>query len=200
MSFLGHHVCRRCLVLYPTVVGTAVIATLAAMAASRPEPLSPLNPLASDTAASGRVDSLTFLLATVPLIWILLAPMVVEWTLEHAGRIEYSPARQVLLSVSAGIGGGLAFAVHIQDPFNLRATLPVAATVTACLLSTVLTRRQRRQDVSRSDETKQRVTSRDDSWLDRHEAEEAERLERLTELLDRQVSQQRVASSFDSHS
>ncbi len=158
--------CRRCLVLYPTVAATSIAAAI----------------VLGDSVRSA-----------VPAIWILLVPMVVEWTLEHAGRIEYSPRRQTVVSLAAGAGGGLALAIHAIDPFNLRATLPIAATAAACLTSALLcgpSPGTSIESVGTSDDpaptgpsVRSSFDSLDADWLVRHHSDEAERTARLTALL-----------------
>lgn len=162
----GHLVCRRCLVLYPTVVATSILAVIV------------------------RGDSVR---SAIPAIWMLLMPMVIEWTLEHSGRIEYSPRRQTVVSVAAGIGGGLALSIHAFDPFNLSATLPIAATATACLASALLSTTAPDPSAaslgvsdSSAPTSPQVGPSSGDlgtDWLARHENNEAERTARLTALL-----------------
>ncbi|MGB3412084.1 MAG: hypothetical protein WBA45_12905 [Microthrixaceae bacterium] len=141
--------------LYPTVLATSVAAAV----------------LLGDSVLGSSSQS------AVPAIWLLLVPMVIEWTLEHAGRVAYSPRRQMAVSFAAGIGGGLALAIHAFDPFNLRATLPVAATAAACLTSVLLSR------PAKATSSASASTDLDANWLVRHETEEAERTARLTALL-----------------
>ncbi len=109
---VGHtHVCRRCLVLYPLIVVTAVVAVLIEV------------PDAALWAA-----------------WVLPLPLAIEWTGEHLGRFTYSAARQVALTAVAAVGFGTALAVHIEDPFTLGAVAPVACYVIGLFLVSILTR------------------------------------------------------------
>lgn len=189
-----HHVCRRCLVLYPSIVVTAILATVAAGTSFE------VTEQAGPTIRG---------FAVVPAIWLLVAPMTVDWVLEHAGRIAYSVRRQTLVSVAAGVGGGLALAIHVQDPFNLRAALPIAAMAATCLVSALLTvGRSPAATTGTSSTTRdssatsgfEPVASGSPAWLRQHELDEAERFERLTRLLDRQDSQTQVASGDQQHS
>lgn len=143
----GRAFCRRCLALYPTVVLTFILA------ATVPGARGPL---------------------AVAAVWLLLTPMVIEWVLEHASRIEYSPRRQVIVSTLAGIGGGIALSIHARDPFNRHAGVPVLAAGIACLGSAWLSATSGRRS---------ETEPQDDGWLERHESVEAERLDRLTDLL-----------------
>ncbi len=154
----GSFVCRRCLVLYPGVVLTALVAAA----------LGPASPS-----------------SVVPAVYLLLAPMVVDWVLEHAGRITYSPRRQSFVSLAAGVGGGLALSIHMKDPFNLSATVPIVTVAIICLVSALVNSVSSVSPASGPD---------DDDWLARHEAAEARRLEELQRLLDVQESHDSVTS------
>ena len=87
----GTFVCRRCLVLYPLAYMVAALAVWG-----------PLDPAAG----------------WVPLAMMALPiPTVVEWCREHVGNLAYSPRRQALLTVPAGValGYGLARYLTIRD-------------------------------------------------------------------------------------
>jgi hypothetical protein len=84
-----YDVCRRCLVLYPIAFLTAAVSY-----ATAPDALDP---------------------------WILLLaplPAVVEWWLEHLGRIDYSPVRQVALTIPLALALGRGFARYLEDPLD----------------------------------------------------------------------------------
>jgi uncharacterized membrane protein len=80
-------VCRRCLTLYPLAIAVAIL-SLVAWPAS--------------------LDVLVLLL--LPL------PAVVEWWLEHLGRVRYSPRRQVAVTVLLAVALGRGFARYLEDP------------------------------------------------------------------------------------
>lgn len=83
----GHQVCRRCLVLYPVALVAGIVSAVAWPSGTDP-----------------------WLLALLPL------PAVVDWWLEHLGRSQYSRARQVAVTVPAGIALGRGFARYLADP------------------------------------------------------------------------------------
>jgi hypothetical protein len=85
----GRHVCRRCAVLYPLAFVTAAISFVA-----WPSDIDP------------------WLLAIAPL------PAVIEWWLEHLGRISYSPTRQVALTIPLAIALGRGFARYLDNPLD----------------------------------------------------------------------------------
>lgn len=111
VSIAGRPVCRRCLVLYPTIVLVALLA------------------LVLDAPGSALWAA-----------WLLPAPLAVEWIGEHLGRFRYSPWRQIALTAVAAIGFGIALAVHVDDPFAPAALAPVAAYVVLLAAVAVLTR------------------------------------------------------------
>lgn len=86
------HVCRRCIVLYP--VSVAVL--LAGLVAGSVAP--------TITAAA---------LVVLPL------PAIVEWTLEHRGRISYSPRRQIAVTVPLAVGLGAGFVRYFASRTDL---------------------------------------------------------------------------------
>jgi hypothetical protein len=139
----GRHVCRRCIVLYPLALVTMV------------------GLLAADVAVGP---------ALVALVWLLPLPTVVEWVLEHAGRIRYSPDRQVALTVLAAPALGIACAAHAREPFTLVATVPVGAYAAICLGAAAFAAARRPAEVV-------------PDWEARHEAAEQARHRELVELL-----------------
>ena len=66
---------------------------------------------ASFSADVGTID--VWLLAVLPL------PTVIEWWLEHLGRIEYRPNRQVATTLLAAIALGRGFARYLDNPADL---------------------------------------------------------------------------------
>ena len=101
-------VCGRCVVLYPIVLATAILAV----------------------AADVRPD-----VATIAAMWLLPVPMVIEWIAEHAGAASYVPWRQRLLTAVAAPGFGLALGEHLRHPFTLVAVAPVLTWVVVCAAS-----------------------------------------------------------------
>lgn len=84
------HICRRCIVLYPLAAAVMVAAVVA------------------DTSPG----LLTIALVVLPL------PAVVEWTLEHRGRIPYIPRLHLVLSAILGVGLGAGFARTAANRFD----------------------------------------------------------------------------------
>lgn len=83
------HVCRRCVVLYPlafAVMAAGLVGTWAA------------GPLAA-----------------VALV-VLPLPAVIEFALEHRGRLSYRPARQMAVTVPLAVGLGIGFARYLRHP------------------------------------------------------------------------------------
>lgn len=140
----GRSVCRRCLTLYPTVVVTALVS----LSFWRPNGL-----------------------PAAVFVSLVLLPFLGEWTAEHAGLVGYSPRRQTAVSLLAGLGGGVALAVHLRHPFDPWVTGPVALCAGSALLVTLATRSRRTNDGG-------------DAWLERFEQGESERAQRLQALLE----------------
>jgi hypothetical protein len=115
-SIGGTLVCRRCSVLYPSVVLWAVAALVV-------EPPS---------------------VAAVAAMWLLPLPMSVEWVLEQHRPLRYSPRRQVVVTAIASVGVGLALAAHLRHPFDPDALAPMATHVTLCAVSSILAIRRDR--------------------------------------------------------
>ena len=108
---VGHaHVCRRCAVLYPLIVLSAVLA------------------LVLDAPQSALWAA-----------WLLPLPLAIEWTGEHLGRLRYSATRQIGTTALAAPGFGIALSVHIEAPFALAALAPVAVYVLVLFVVAVAT-------------------------------------------------------------
>lgn len=107
------HVCRRCLVLYPVVVVTAVV-------------VATVDPVASPLVGLGVV--------------VALIPFLVDWVTEHLGFTAYSAPRSALVSVIGALGLGSALGVHVHHPFEPLVTVPVAVVAAAAALVAVLGR------------------------------------------------------------
>jgi hypothetical protein len=83
----GRPVCRRCVLLYPLALATAALTLV--------------------------TDS------TVDHPWMLLVlplPAVIEWWLEHLGRVSYSPNRQLLVTAPLAVALGRGFARYLESP------------------------------------------------------------------------------------
>lgn len=103
----GRHVCRRCLVLYPAALLTAVLVAV-------------LAPGTPGTTA-------------VALMWLLPVPAVLDWTLEHLRVVKWSPRRQVAVTLVAAPALGIALATHADRPFTHTAVVPMAFWTLVCL-------------------------------------------------------------------
>ena len=99
--------CRRCLVLYPAALLTALM--VAVLAPGTPGTLA------------------------VALMWMLPIPAVVDWTLEHLGVVAWSPRRQVGVTLVAAPALGIALAAHADRPFTHTAVIPMAFWTLVCL-------------------------------------------------------------------
>lgn len=88
----GRHICRRCLVLYPLT-----FAVMALTFATIPD--------------STRLDRAVMILLPVP--------AVIEFLLEQFGVIEYSPRRQVVLTIPLAIALGRGFSIYVNRPTSL---------------------------------------------------------------------------------
>lgn len=93
----GVAVCRRCAVLYPVAVLSAVAVVL-------------LEPPTAWLVAA---------------MWLLPIPMVCEWVGEHVASLGYSPRRQVVLTAIAAPALGAVLALNALDPLALTAIAPV---------------------------------------------------------------------------
>lgn len=100
-------VCRRCVVLYPSVVLWWVFWLWVA-------------------------PSTAFL---VVLAWALPLPMVIDWVLEHLRRTHPAPARLAAVTLLAAPGLAAMLTLHTRDLMDLRALLPVAVYGTAALVA-----------------------------------------------------------------
>ena len=132
------HVCRRCLVLYPTIVLSAVLA----VALDVPD-------------------------AALWAAWVLPLPLALDWVAEHLGAWSYSAPRQVASTLLAAPGFGLALAVHVERPFAPAALAPVLAYVVVLLTVTLLTRGRTRADDEDWEVALQRDEDRRDQELQR---------------------------------
>jgi hypothetical protein len=135
------HVCRRCLVLYPLAVLCAVLVLL------------------TDPPPSWSIAAM----------WLLPAPVMVEWVGEHLGRLPHSPRRQVVLTALAAPALGTALAWHAVSPFELAAIAPMATWALVGLASAL---------VGRSGHTT------GPTWREQHQEDEARRARRLQQLLE----------------
>lgn len=143
----GHQICRRCTVLYPTVVATTAIAL-----------------------SVGPAHTAGLPIAVV--VTLLLVPFITDWVVEHLGSHKYSPARQVVVTIPAGIAGGLALAIHAHSPFDPWVTMPILLCVATAVASALHANR-----------SVARARSVSVEWEKQFEAEETRRDERLRDLL-----------------
>ncbi len=147
----GAHVCRRCLVLYPAIVVSAVLAVVL----DAPD-------------------------AAIWAAWLLPLPLAIDWIAEHLGIWSYSAPRQVVSTLLAAPGFGIALAVHVERPFAPGALAPVLTYVLILLAVTLVTRGRAGAD--------------DEDWeaaLQRDEERREQELQRLLEAAD--ASMQRDA-------
>jgi hypothetical protein len=86
-SVTGRLICRRCLFSYPIAI-TVMIAGLAGLHW----------PAISDPT----------------LLWLLPAPAIAEFVLEHAIRLPYKPQRQIVFSALAGLAFGRGLTRYLQ--------------------------------------------------------------------------------------
>jgi hypothetical protein len=111
-SRLGwRHVCRRCLVVYPTLVAVSVLALAGLRGPGSWEPW---------------------------VVWLLPLPATVEWCGEHLGRLRYSPRRNVALSAVAAVGVGVAFARYLERPADPLFWAVVLSYGVVCLAAALL--------------------------------------------------------------
>jgi hypothetical protein len=61
----------------------------------------------------------------LPILWLGPAPMVAEWVADITKRSRYSPSRQVVVTVPAGIASGVALGLHLRERFDSRALVPM---------------------------------------------------------------------------
>ena len=100
-----HHVCRRCLVLYPVLLLTAASVISLAVATSP---------------------------VLVIGMWVLPLAMTLDWVSEYLGRTQYSASRQVLLTALAAPAFGCALALHVRQAFTPAALAPMTLYVLIC--------------------------------------------------------------------
>lgn len=110
----GHHVCRRCLALYPLAAAAAVAVAL----------WPPPAPLAA------------------AVVWVLPVPFVADWVLEHLGRVRHSPTRQVAVTLLAAPALGVVLGLHARDPFAALAVAPALVWGGVCLATAWFARRR----------------------------------------------------------
>ncbi|MCB1256936.1 MAG: hypothetical protein KDB26_07520 [Microthrixaceae bacterium] len=145
----GQLVCRRCLTLYPSVIAVAVVAHSIGIGPG---------------------------LSTGLLVTMTLIPFLIDWMGEHAGRFDYSPFRQVAVSLIAGVGGGIALGVHVDHPFDPTVTIPIALCAGVALLSAMNARRGRSDDGADSTQ-----------WSTRFDQDEIDRELRLRSMLESSI-------------
>jgi hypothetical protein len=77
-------------------------------------------------------------------VWLLPLPATIEWWLEHLGRLEYSPGRNVAVSVLAAVGVGVAFARYLERPTDPLFWAVVLTYGIACVVGALLGRHRTR--------------------------------------------------------
>lgn len=105
------HVCRRCLVLYPSAF--VVMALVLAL-----------------PTRSSVVEAAVVVVAPLP--------AVIEFVVEHIGRITYSPSRQIIVTIPLALGLGVGFAVYLRKPTSLLFWGVVALYGGVCLAAVLL--------------------------------------------------------------
>lgn len=103
----GHHVCRRCAVLYPIAAVTWI--------------------------AAGLLLGTTLPGWATLAMWALPVAMVADWIAEHLGLARWSPRRQIAVTAFGAPALGLALAAHAAHPFTAAAVAPVVTWSAACL-------------------------------------------------------------------
>lgn len=111
----GRPVCRRCAVLYPLAIVTAI----AEIAGWIPSGLG------------------TWIL------WVAPVPMVVEWCAEHVLDARYSPGRQTITSAAAAVSAGIALGRHARSPFEPMASAAMVTYVAICAVAWIVGTRRR---------------------------------------------------------
>ena len=107
----GHHVCRRCLWFWPAVFAFVALS----------------------------IAGLRWPTAMDPLLLVLLpVPVVVEWWLEQLGAVNYSPVRQVLLSLLAAPAVGVGLARYLETPSDRLFWGVVAAYAVVCAIPALI--------------------------------------------------------------
>lgn len=106
----GLHICRRCLVLYPLAIATAVLVSLGDWWPHRIDPW---------------------------LLWLAPLPGVVEFVLDNLGHISYSAPRQVLLSAAGAVAAGVGYVRYLDDHRDPLVWSVVLVFGAVCLLAAV---------------------------------------------------------------
>jgi hypothetical protein len=109
----GRHVCRRCLWFYPACFATMVLSLAGLHWSAAADPW---------------------------LLWLLPVPVVAEWWAEHLGLADYSPRRQVALSVLAAPAVGRGLGRYLRHPGDHLFWAVVAVYAVVCLVPLFLPR------------------------------------------------------------
>jgi len=113
----GLHVCRRCLVLYPTALVTVLLVSLGSW---WPDALDPW------------------------VLWLFPLPGVIEFSLDNLRLIDYSPRRQMLLSAPGAVAAGLGYVRYLDDTLDPLVWSVVAVYTTICVAAVVVGALRRR--------------------------------------------------------
>lgn len=84
----GLHICRRCLVLYPLAIVTAVVVGLGSWWSHRWDPW---------------------------VLWLMPLPGVIEFVADNLRLIAYSARRQVVLSASGAFAAGVGYVRYLDN-------------------------------------------------------------------------------------
>ena len=106
----GRHVCRRCIVLYPTAIVAGIVL---AVAGPWPTELDPW------------------------LLWLLPLPAVAEFVLEHRNVIKHSPTRLVVFTIPLAIACARMYQLYLDDAGNSLVWTVVGLYGGLCLMAAV---------------------------------------------------------------
>jgi len=113
----GLHLCRRCLVLYPVALLTALVISIGSW-------------------WPHRIDAWV--------LWLLPLPGVIEFVLDNLRLIRYSPPRQVLLSGAGAVAAGIGYVRYLDDAVDALVWSVVGVYSTICVLGVVIGHLRRR--------------------------------------------------------
>ncbi len=107
----GRHVCRRCLVLYPVAIVTALVA------------------------GAGLTWPTSW---DVWLLWLLPIPGVVEFVLDSMGAVRYSATRQIVVSAMLAVAYGRILWRYSHHPADGLVWAVVIVDTSVCLAAALL--------------------------------------------------------------
>lgn len=106
----GMHICRRCLVLYPVAMLSALLVSLGEW---WPHEIDPW------------------------VLWLAPLPGVVEFVLDNLGHISYVASRQVVLSAAGAVAAGVGYVRYLDDHTDALVWSVVLVFGMVCLLAAV---------------------------------------------------------------